>query len=295
MLGLEHQDSAKIDGRRTSASERPMEAIAMDSLIENPGPVLSPELASDACAPTAVHRKLGAAGMLGPSDVQVLDEILANRFSSPAGSLLVSEKQLDSDARVLLSGWAFRSRVFEDGRRQISRLFLPGDFIGLHSGILGVPEQTVAALTNVQLARFNVHHFVERLQESTGLWLAVLWSDSRDRLISEERIASIGRRSAYQRLAHIFLEMYMRLEFIGAASDDAFISPMTQDHLADLLGLTSIHVNRTLRQLRRDGLIAMQGRTVRLLSRGRLAAIADFDPRYLVHQDRRQAARQLPA
>lgn len=255
-------------------------------------PTLAPSRDStSATNPTAVHRKLGAAGMLNPSDLQALDEILANRSCSPAGSLLVSERELDSDARVLLSGWAFRFRVFEDGRRQISRLFLPGDFIGLHSSLIGVPEQTIAALTNVQLARFNVHSFVERLQKSAGLWLAVLWSDSRDRLIAEERIASIGRRSAYQRLAHIFLEMYMRLELIGAASDDAFVSPMTQDHLADLLGLTSIHVNRTLRQLKRDGLIAMQGRTIRLLSRSRLAAIADFDPRYLVHQDLRQAAR----
>lgn len=259
--------------------------------------VLVPNGAADRAVsvPTAVHRKLGAAGMLNPGDIQVLDELLVNRSTLPAGTLLASEKQLDSDAHVLLSGWAFRFRVFEDGRRQISRLFLPGDFIGLHSGLLGIPEQTIAALTNVQLARFEVHGFVERLQGSSGLWLSVLWSDSRDRLIAEERIASIGRRSAYQRLAHIFLELYMRLELIGAASDDAFTSPLTQDHLADLLGLTSIHVNRTLRQLKRDGMVAMQGRTIRLLSRSRLAEIADFDPRYLVHRDLRQASRAAPA
>ena len=247
--------------------------------------VVDRDAASGACDLAAVQRKLGAAGFLNSSDLQVLDDLLSNRFSSPAGSLLVSEKQPDSDARVLLSGWAYRFRVFEDGRRQISRLFLPGDFIGLHSSLIGVPEQTIAALTNVQLARFNVDSFVERLQESAGLWLAVLWSDSRDRLIAEERIASIGRRSAYQRLAHIYLETYMRLELIGAASDDAFTSPLTQDHLADLLGLTSIHVNRTLRQLRRDGLIAIEGRNVRLLSRNRLASVADFDPRYLIHRE----------
>jgi CRP-like cAMP-binding protein len=123
----------------------------------------------------------------------------------------------------------------------------------------------------------------------------VLWSDSRDRLIAEERIASIGRRSAYQRIGHIFLELYMRLELIGAASGDEFTSPLTQDHLADLLGLTSIHVNRTLRQLKRDGMIAVEGRTIRLLSRNRLEAIADFDPRYLVHQDLRRHDRSVPA
>ena len=236
-------------------------------------------------APTAVHRKLGAAGILGPRDVRALDQLLSNRIAASAGTILASDKQTESEAHLLLSGWAFRFRVFEDGRRQISRLFLPGDFIGLHSGLLGIPEQPVAALTNVQLAKFNVHTFVERLQESSGLWLSVLWSDTRDRLIAEERVASIGRRSAYQRLAHMYVELYMRLELIGEATDDCFVSPLTQDHLADLLGLTSIHVNRTLRQLKRDGLIAIQGRLVRLLSRTRLASVADFDPRYLIQQD----------
>lgn len=267
----------------------------MDFSVETSASVMRGAVNGGAGSPTAVHRKLGAAGILSPGDVRVLDELLETRISGAAGSLLVSEKQIDSDAHVLLSGWAFRFRVFEDGRRQISRLFLPGDFIGLHSGLLGIPEQPIAALTNVQLAKFNVHNFVDRLQSSPGLWLSVLWSDSRDRLIAEERIASIGRRSAYQRIAHIFIELYMRLELIGAASDDVFTSPLTQDHWADLLGLTSIHVNRTLRQLKRDGLISIRGRTIRLLSRQRLATVADFDPRYLIHQNLRQLARSPQA
>jgi CRP-like cAMP-binding protein len=279
-----------------SAAECLTEAIAMDQPA-GPSSAMAPNggVGNSGSNPTAVHRKLGAAGILGPGDSQVLDQLLENRSASSAGSLLVSEKQLDSEVQALLSGWAFRYRVFEDGRRQISRLFLPGDFMGMHSALLGIPEQTISALTNVQIARFNIHNFVDRLQESRGLWLSVLWSDSRDRLIAEERIASIGRRSAYQRIGHIFLELYMRLELIGAASGDEFTSPLTQDHLADLLGLTSIHVNRTLRQLKRDGMIAVEGRTIRLLSRNRLEAIADFDPRYLVHQDLRRHDRSVPA
>jgi CRP-like cAMP-binding protein len=256
-------------------------SIVMALLLEPNDLSTTCEVGKFAGVPTAVHRKLGAAGILNPGDLQALDQLLANRSSCPPAGLLASEKQLDHEAYGLLSGWAFRFRVFEDGRRQISRLFLPGDFIGLEAGLLGIPEKPIAALTSVHLARFNVHDFVDRVKESPGLWLSVLWSDARDRLIAEERIASIGRRSAYQRLAHMCIELYMRLELIGAASDDTFASLLTQDHLADLLGLTSIHVNRTLRRLKRDGLISMQGREVRLLSRSRLAAIADFDPRYL--------------
>jgi CRP-like cAMP-binding protein len=256
----------------------------MSLASDTPAPAAIADLHSEVPRLTAVHRKLGSGGTLDPSDIRVLDEVLANRCAVAGGSPLTREGGLNGEAHALLSGWAFRFRVFEDGRRQISRLFLPGDFIGLHSGILGIPEQPVAALTDVQLAKFDARGFVDRLRAAPGLWLAVLWSDARDRLIAEERIASIGRRSAYQRLAHICVELYIRLELIGAASDDTFVLPLTQDHLADLLGLTSIHVNRTLRQLKREGLIAMQGRTMRLLSRRRLESIADFDPRYLIPQ-----------
>jgi len=100
----------------------------------------------------------------------------------------------------------------------------------------------------------------------------------------EERVASIGRRSAHERLAHILLELYLRLELVGEANADAFTLPLTQEHLADLLGLTSIHVNRVLRRLKKEGLVATEARTIRLLSRERLMQIADFDPRYLMHR-----------
>ena len=244
---------------------------------------------------TAVHCKLSAARLLTAGDVRALDRMLTCRETVGAGTMLMSERRPESDGYILLSGWAFRFKVFEDGRRQISRLFLPGDFIGLHAGLLGIPEQPVAALTNVQLAKFDVHAFVERLQQSPRLWMSVLWSDTRDRLIAEERVASIGRRSAYQRLAHMYLELYMRLELVGEAADDRFFLPLTQDHLADLLGLTSIHVNRTMRRLKRDGLIASEGRMLRLLSRSRLAAVADFDPHYLIQQDLRPSLRSASA
>lgn len=97
----------------------------------------------------------------------------------------------------------------------------------------------------------------------------------------EERIASIGRRNAYGRLAHIIMELYLRLEFVGRATADEFILPLTQEHLADLLGLTNIHINRILGRLKRDGLIAADGKVVKILSREKLMKAADFDPQYI--------------
>jgi CRP-like cAMP-binding protein len=233
---------------------------------------------------TAVKRKLSAAVALSTDDLSALEALLSHRQPVSAGTPLISERQTERSAYAVLSGWAYRYRVFEDGRRQISRLFLPGDFIGLNAALLGLPEQPISALTDMQLAKVDAAQLLECLQMRRSLWLAFLWSDTRDRLISEERVASIGRRSAYERLAHILVELYNRLELTGNASEDRFILPLTQDHLADLLGLTSIHVNRVLRRLKRDNLVSVEGRRIGLLSTERLHCIADYDPRYLMHR-----------
>ena len=235
-------------------------------------------------ADTPLHRKLSAAVSLSDEDAMLVDGLVSDRQNAPAGVTLIPEGYVGDESYVLLAGWAYRFRMFEDGRRQISRLFLPGDFIGLNAGYLGVAEQGIAALTNVELAKCSAKLLMERLRQSPRLWFGFLWSDTRDRRIMEERVASIGRRSAHERLAHILLELYLRLELVGEANADAFTLPLTQEHLADLLGLTSIHVNRVLRRLKKEGLVATEARTIRLLSRERLMQIADFDPRYLMHR-----------
>ena len=234
---------------------------------------------------TSVKRKLSAAVDLSAEDAQTLDALLSQRISVPAGTTLISERQTDRSAYAVLSGWAHRYRVFEDGRRQISRLFLPGDFVGLNAALLGLPEQPIAALTEMELAKIDAAQLLENLHSRRGLWLAFLWSDTRDRFISEERVASIGRRSAYERLAHILVELYHRLTLTGCAAEGRFTLPLTQDHLADLLGLTSIHINRVLRRLKRDKLISVEGRVIRLLDQERLQCVADYDGRYLMHRN----------
>ena len=220
---------------------------------------------------------------LTEQDMTAIDRLLDERQTATAGTTLVPEGHIGEEAYVLLMGWAFRFRMFEDGRRQISRLFLPGDFIGLNASYLRIPEQCIVAVTDVELAKCNARMLMEVVRQSPRLWFAFLWSETRDRYITEERVASIGRRSAHERLAHILLELHRRLELVGEASADSFTLPLTQEHLADVLGLTSIHVNRVMRRLKEDGLVAAELRTIRLLERERLTLIADFDPQYLIH------------
>ncbi|HET6622261.1 MAG TPA: Crp/Fnr family transcriptional regulator [Dongiaceae bacterium] len=233
---------------------------------------------------TPVHRKFGTVIALTEADEAVLESALAHRERIAAGALVIGENSPSDHAYAVLEGWALRFRVFQDGRRQISRLFLPGDFIGLSNSLFGVPDQSVVALTDVVVAKFRTRLLADQLRTSPRLWMAAMWSYARDRAILDERIASIGRRSAYERLAHILVELHARLEFGGQVDGDSFVLPLTQEHLADLLGLTSIHINRVLRRLRQEGLIALEGRVVRILARDRLMEIADFDPRYLLHR-----------
>lgn len=233
---------------------------------------------------TPVHRKLGTVISLTEADEAILESALAHRERIAAGAPITDENSPVDHAYALLEGWALRFRIFQDGRRQICRLFLPGDFIGLGGSLLGVPGHSVVALTDVAVAKFRTRLLADQLRTSPRLWRAALWSYARDRAILDERIASIGRRSAYERLAHILVELHARLEFGGQADGDSFVLPLTQEHLADLLGLTSIHINRVLRRLRQEGLIDLEGRTVRFLARERLMEIADFDPRYLLHR-----------
>ena len=230
-----------------------------------------------------ICRKLSAAIDLTAADRSILERMLSNRSEIAAGTVFVRGGQQLNQAHVVIQGWAYRFRMFQDGRRQISRLFLPGDFIGFNSVLLSLPDQSAAALTDMVVSRLDARIFAEQLRKSPRLWLALLWSYTRDRSIMEERVASIGRRSSYERLAHIIVELYSRLELVGEAAGDAFTLPATQEHLADLLGLTNIHVSRMLRRLRQDGLVAVDGRSITILSREKLMKAADFDPQYLIH------------
>lgn len=234
---------------------------------------------------SAVLRKLHAVVALTSVDEAALESLFTTCKLVPAGQLIgESDDERARRAYVVMEGWALRFRLFEDGRRQICRIYLAGDFIGLSANLRGMPNQIVAALTDTMVGVLDTLHVAEQLRASPNLLLGALRSYAMDTAIMEERIASIGRRSAYERLAHILIELYVRLETVGEASSDAYSLPLTQEYLADLLGLTNVHINRVLGRLRRDGLIAIDGKTIKILAKDRLMRIADFSPHYLTHR-----------
>jgi CRP-like cAMP-binding protein len=188
------------------------------------------------------------------------------------------------ESTLLLDGWTARAKDLEGGERQITEINLPGDFVDLHSFTLKMLDHDVIALTNCELV--TVPH--ERLQEITVKFphlTRLLWfSTNLDASIHREWMLSAGRRTALGRVAHLFCELLVRLQLTGLASDDSYDFPLTQVQLADCLGLTSVHVNRTLQDLRKRGIIELRDKRLRILDLPALKQAGEFDPCYLYLQ-----------
>lgn len=198
----------------------------------------------------------------------------------PARPIVRAQKVMDYST-ILLSGIACRRKDLRDGRSQITELHVAGDFVDLHSFTLKYLDHDVVALTHCRLA--TVPH--DRLRELTERFphlARVYWFGTNlDAAIHREWELSLGRRAALARMAHLFCEMYIRLKIVGLTRDYSYDLPLTQEQLAESLGLTAVHVNRTLQQLRRDNAIAFERGQVVIKDLERLEEIAEFDPAYL--------------
>jgi CRP-like cAMP-binding protein len=189
---------------------------------------------------------------------------------------LLTEGQPLNRSCLLLDGWAVRQRVLSDGRRQIFSFLLPGDGFGLCACPTGVALQNVLALTPVTFAPMPLLN--QRLHASAQGGLSqTAW----DMVCLEEtfmtnQVMRLGRQSAYERLIHLLLEFYDRLKAKGSVEGGSFVMPFTQEVLSDALGLSTVHTNRILQQLRRERLIETHAATVRLIDPVLLAEIADY-------------------
>ncbi len=187
-----------------------------------------------------------------------------------------------TEVHVIRTGMACRYTVLENGERQITMLLVPGDCCDLRALIMGEMDHSVAALSPCDLAVVPHHRLFAAIEKHPRLALA-LWSDTLlDAAVHREWVINVGRRCAYVRIAHLFCEIWFRLKSVGLALDYAFNLPMTQADLGDATGLSIVHVNRTIRQLREDGLIIMdKGRVTHLPDWRRLTEVAEFNPAYL--------------
>ena len=212
---------------------------------------------------------------LTPAELGILCTLHRAGTVMPGGSIAADGQPLP--ARFVLSGWAARVRWLEDGRRQLVSLLIPGDGIGLTEGPQPLTVCPIVAITRVDLADAGpVRAGQDDYEATPGLCQAVRVAVALGEAHLINQIVRLGRQTAYERLAHLFLELRDRLAAVGLADRDSYAMPLTQEMLGDLTGLTPVHVNRTLQQLRRDGMLDLGGGRLRLLKPRLLVALADY-------------------
>jgi CRP-like cAMP-binding protein len=230
--------------------------------------------------------KLRARDLVGREEEEVLRASLAEIREHPGGRTIVRSGATLSASTLLVDGIVCRYKDLADGQRQIMELHVAGDFVDLHGFLLKQLDHNVGAMTPVRVALFP-HEALRGITETHPHLGRMLWfSTLLDAAIHREKILSIGRRSAVARIAHIFCELFVRLQIVGLANDARYALPLTQADLADVTGLTSVHVNRMLKKLRDEELLTFRGGEVVIDDWERLQRLAEFDPAYL-HLERR--------
>ncbi len=222
-------------------------------------------------------RRLTGAGTLSEKDITLLMDAQRNRIKVGAGRDLVRAGQPATSTYVVQSGWFILHCLFDDGRRQIYALALPGDVIGEFAPYRAETTYNVTALTSGEVAALNSAAFLGLKDNSLAIAHALGTNSARDTSILGDQIIRLGRLSAYERHCHLMLEIWHRCHEIGEVQDGWIDWPLKQVDMADILGLSLVHVNRTVMQLKRDGLITLEKRRLRLNDPEKMAELSGFE------------------
>jgi len=193
-----------------------------------------------------------------------------------AGAMLLAEGAHSAQMFTLLSGWAFRFKTLEDGRRQILNYALPGDLLGLQGSIIGAMDHSVEALTPTVLCVFQRDKLSDLFRNHPGLSFDVTWLAAREERMLDENLLSVGRRSAIERAAYLVAFLYQRATSVGLTEKKAILIPISQQHVADTLGLSIVHTNKTLKKLADKKLIRWHDRACEVLDSNGLMEVAGW-------------------
>ena len=229
----------------------------------------------------AVASKLEAFTKLSADDRSALEQLSRNVRYVDARRDLISEGDKPRFVHLVLDGWACRYKQLPDGKRQIVSLFVPGDFCDLNVYILKQMDHSIGAITRLKVAMITADDMDALTAQRPRITQALWWHELVTTAIQREWTLNIGQRSAYERLAHLLVEVYLRLRTIGRALEGHCDFPLTQNDLADATGLTAVHVNRTLQELRKDGLIELERKQLRILDLEGLKRVSMFNANYL--------------
>lgn len=243
---------------------------------------------------TQLAANLGRFGPLLDDDRRAIAALGVTSRRFAAGEDIVVEGDTASNCHILISGQAFRHRTLPDGRRQIMTFHIPGDVCDVEGLLLGM-DHSVSALSACEVA-LAPHAAMQALLEAHPRVARALWRTTLvDGAIFREWMVGIGRRTAKARIAHLFCEMFTRMRAAGLVEKNRCRFAATQTHLSDALGLSVVHTNRVLQELRGEGLIAFRSGELSVLNWPGLQVAGEFDPNYLHLSDKRPWERRRPA
>lgn len=234
-------------------------------------------------------RKLESIAPLSNEERQAVQSLPVRIYNLDARQDIVRDGDVPTHCCLVIRGWAYRYKLLSEGRRQILSFHIPGDIPDLQSLHIQTTDHTLATVTNATVAFISHDSLRELTAQHPGI-ASLFWRDALiDAGIFREWMTGLGRRSAYERTAHLFCELYLKLQAVGLAGDQRCPLPLTQVDLADALGLTSVHINRVLKEMRGQTLITLRSRMLVIQAWDELLKAAEFDPTYL-HMEKRTAA-----
>lgn len=223
--------------------------------------------------------------------VDDLNQLARERVKLDAGKALVREGDKYTHMYLVEDGWMLRARYLPGGGRQIVNFALPGDFLAYNMMMFERSEFDLIAKTAASLWKLEVKSFRDMMARHPGLAEALVWSNAHEESLLAERIVSLGRRDATQRLAHVLCEIVARLELIDKHKGDVLSLPLIQEDFGDILGISVIHVLRVFKRLQAMGVVEYRSKRVTLLDLEKLRRIAGFEGEYLYFSQRKDALR----
>jgi len=237
---------------------------------EDSCPEHTPATLSSSCAAKALDRNFFSEGILKGELRQIhknKDVVVAGRHY---GAFYLNH-----------DGWLFRYKILHNGDRQIVDFILPGQIFGLQACFFKASLYSIAAVTAASVSALPLDVIDDVFDQNPRLAKALFWSAVCEAAIVGEHLIDTARRSAYERVSHLLLELFVRLKSTGQTDGQSFTMPLTQELIGDALGLTAVHVNRTLRALREDRLVEIGNKCVTILDFDALSLLCDFDRSYL--------------
>lgn len=243
----------------------------------------------DAALTNPLIRKLERFAPLSDADRSLLEQICANPRIVPPQTDLAREGDRPDGVFVVLSGFACRHKLRASGARQINAYLVPGDLCDLDVALLDEMDHTITTLSTCMVVRLAPELIADLLTHHPQIARALRKNTLVDEATLREWLMNVGRRSSVERMAHLFCELLLRFRAVGLAPENSYPLPLTQVDLADTTGITSVHVNRSLKELRQGGLIELRGARLTILDYARLRALAEFRANYLHLGDRAAA------